>query len=97
MVAIVEPNLLANLVVHSDISKCGSEEALQTYMVDISASCHSSRSLMDSPVCQQTCLIFAIQQLSEVGVFMYLDAGYAGEISHLCDLEGFNAFTLGLL
>jgi cellulose 1,4-beta-cellobiosidase len=55
VVAVIEPDSLANLVTNLSVSKCANAQT--TYL---------------------ECVTYAIQQLSSVGVYMYLDAGHAG-------------------
>ena len=55
VVAVIEPDSLANLVTNLNVQKCANAEA--TY---------------------KACVTYALQQLSSVGVYMYMDAGHAG-------------------
>ncbi|KAF5373610.1 hypothetical protein D9758_000872 [Tetrapyrgos nigripes] len=55
VVAVVEPDSLANLVTNLNVQKCAN--AQQVYL---------------------RCVTYAMQQLSAVGVYQYLDAGHAG-------------------
>nr|VWO94836.1 Beta-xylanase (EC [Ganoderma boninense] len=55
VVAVIEPDSLANLVTNLNVQKCANAEA--TY---------------------KACVTYALQQLSAVGVYMYMDAGHAG-------------------
>ncbi|KAH9901502.1 cellobiohydrolaseII [Cubamyces lactineus] len=55
VVAVIEPDSLANLVTNLNVQKCANAEA--TY---------------------KACVTYALQELSAVGVYMYMDAGHAG-------------------
>nr|QDK64601.1 endoglucanase 4 [Ganoderma lucidum] len=55
VVAVIEPDSLANLVTNLSVQKCANAET--TY---------------------KACVTYALQQLSSVGVYMYMDAGHAG-------------------
>ncbi|KAI1794654.1 cellobiohydrolaseII [Ganoderma leucocontextum] len=55
VVAVIEPDSLANLVTNLNVQKCANAET--TY---------------------KACVTYALQQLSAVGVYMYMDAGHAG-------------------
>ncbi|PIL24272.1 hypothetical protein GSI_14025 [Ganoderma sinense ZZ0214-1] len=55
VVAVIEPDSLANLVTNLNVQKCANAET--TY---------------------KACVTYALQQLSSVGVYMYMDAGHAG-------------------
>ncbi|CDO73586.1 Carbohydrate-Binding Module Family 1 / Glycoside Hydrolase Family 6 protein [Trametes cinnabarina] len=55
VVAVIEPDSLANLVTNLNVQKCANAEA--TY---------------------KACVTYALQQLSSVGVYQYMDAGHAG-------------------
>ncbi|KAJ3837483.1 cellulase CEL6B [Lentinula raphanica] len=55
VVAVIEPDSLANLVTNLSVPKCANAQT--TYL---------------------ECVTYAMQQLSAVGVIMYLDAGHAG-------------------
>ncbi|KAI0064711.1 glycoside hydrolase family 6 protein [Artomyces pyxidatus] len=55
VVAVIEPDSLANLVTNLNVAKCANAQT--TYLA---------------------CVNYAIEQLSTVGVYMYLDAGHAG-------------------
>lgn len=55
VVAVIEPDSLANLVTNLNVQKCANAEA--TYKASVT---------------------YALQQLSSVGVYQYMDAGHAG-------------------
>ena len=55
VVAVIEPDSLANLVTNLNVQKCANAES--TY---------------------KACVTYALQQLSSVGVYSYMDAGHAG-------------------
>ncbi|KAK7467505.1 Beta-glucosidase cel3A [Stygiomarasmius scandens] len=55
VVAVVEPDSLANLVTNLNVQKCANAQDVY-----------------------KRCVTYAMQQLSTVGVYMYLDAGHAG-------------------
>ncbi|KAI0053909.1 glycoside hydrolase family 6 protein [Auriscalpium vulgare] len=55
VVAVIEPDSLANLVTNLNVTKCANAQT--TYLA---------------------CVNYAIEQLSTVGVYQYLDAGHAG-------------------
>ncbi|TBU35662.1 cellobiohydrolaseII [Dichomitus squalens] len=55
VVAVIEPDSLANLVTNLNVQKCANAES--TY---------------------KACVTYALQQLSSVGVYQYMDAGHAG-------------------
>lgn len=64
VVAVIEPDSLANLVTNLDVAECSAAET--TYLA---------------------CVTYAMQQLSTVGVFQYLDAGHAGWLGWPANLE----------
>jgi len=55
VVAVIEPDSLANLVTNLNVQKCANAQS--AYM---------------------ECVLYAIQKLNALGVYMYLDAGHAG-------------------
>ena len=56
VIAVVEPDSLANLVTNLNVQKCAN--AKTTYL---------------------NCVNYALTNLAKAGVFMYMDAGHAGE------------------
>ena len=75
VVAVVEPDSIANLVTNLSVQKCA--EAQATYMVCLGRE-FDLQSLTRHIYCTQTAVEYAIKQLATVGVYMYLDAGHAG-------------------
>jgi cellulose 1,4-beta-cellobiosidase len=64
VVAVIEPDSLANLVTNLNVAECAAAET--TYLA---------------------CVTYAMQQLSTVGVFQYLDAGHAGWLGWPANLQ----------
>jgi len=64
VVAIIEPDSLANLVTNLDVPACAAAQSAY-----------------------ETCVIYAMQQLSAAGVYMYLDAGHAGWLGWPANLQ----------
>jgi len=64
VVAVIEPDSLANLVTNLDVAECAAAQT--TYLA---------------------CVTYAMQQLSTVGVFQYLDAGHAGWLGWPANLQ----------
>ncbi|KAI0273466.1 cellulase CEL6B [Gloeopeniophorella convolvens] len=64
VVAVIEPDSLANLVTNLNVQKCANAQT--TYLA---------------------CVNYAIEQLSTVGVYQYLDAGHAGWLGWSANLQ----------
>jgi len=64
VVAVIEPDSLANLVTNLSVAECSAAEA--TY---------------------KACVTYALQQLSSVGVYQYMDAGHAGWLGWPANLQ----------
>ncbi len=77
VVAILEPNAIVNLITNQDIPKCANAAA--THRVIFSAFRCSLQLLTIDSIGEQACLDFAVQQLTSIGVFVYIDGGHAGE------------------
>uniref|UniRef100_A0A0W0FPX2 Glucanase n=1 Tax=Moniliophthora roreri TaxID=221103 RepID=A0A0W0FPX2_MONRR len=74
VVAIVEPDSLANLVTNMNVQKCANAAAVYKACI-----CSFWTSISYSHnVNLQRSVVYAMQQLNTVGVYMYLDAGHAG-------------------
>jgi cellulose 1,4-beta-cellobiosidase len=72
VVAIIEPDSLANLVTNLSVSKCANAQS--GYLVRGSA--HGLHIRADQH--RQASVNYALTQLATVGVYMYIDAGHAG-------------------